>query len=156
MYENSPTLDADYGDGLSLTTNDTANLRKAGKWARFIAIFTMVMLGIIVLFLVLSGSTMLAMMGMGDAPGMGAALVPFLVFYGLMLAFAFYMMYLQYQFGANAMAAVDQGDRSAMSESLSALSKYYKIYGIILVIYLVLMGIGLLMAIIGGAFTAFG
>ena len=152
MYDSSSTLDQPYGSGPSLTVADSANLRKAGKWARFIAIFTMAFLGIVLLFLVLGGAGMLAYMGFNDAGPVGLIV---LLVYGLVLAFAFYMMYLQYQFGNSAMQAVDRNDSAAMSQSLAALGRYYKIYGLIMAIYVAFLGIGLLFGVLGGALTFF-
>ncbi|WP_116108544.1 hypothetical protein [Lewinella sp. IMCC34191] len=154
MYESSPTLDDNYGSGASLSTQDAANLRKAGKWARFIAIFSMAALGLVLLGMIVGGSTLLVSMGLGD--GAGAGMMVAFVFYGAFILFALYMLYLQYKFGSQAMQAVDNHDGAAMSESLAALSRYYKIYGIIMLVYLALMTIGIVFAVIGGAFAAFG
>ncbi|MGB3801997.1 MAG: hypothetical protein WA952_19410 [Lewinella sp.] len=154
MYESSPTLDDNYGNGTSLSSNDTANLRKAGKWARFIAIFSMVALGLVLLGMIIGGSSMLVAMGIGD--GGGAGVIGVLVLYGVFILFALYMTFLQYKFGSRAMQAVDTQDSAAMSESIGALSRYYKIYGVIMLVYLALMAIGIIFAIIGGAFAAFG
>ena len=152
MYDSNAPLDSSYGNGPSLSSADSANLRKAGKWARFIAIFTMAALGLFFVGLLIGGTAMLASMGLGDAGPAGFIII---VFYGLMIAFAIYMMYLQYQFGNSAMQAVDRNDGAAMSQSLAALGRYYKIYGVLMAIYLVLVGIVLVFGLLGGALSLF-
>ena len=153
MYDSSSPLDDNYGNGTSLSSNDAANLRNAGKWARFIAIFSMVGLGIVLVGLLVGGSTVLATLGIGEA---GGAAVGMMITYGLAILFGVYMTYLQYQFGNQAMQAVDRQDAGAMSDSLAALSRYYKIYGVIMAIYLGMVGIGLIFAVVGGVFAVFG
>ena len=148
MYDSNAPLDSSYGNGPALSSADTANLRKAGKWARFIGIVAMVGIGIFLFFLFVSGGTMIASMGLGDAGGLGVVV---LVIYGALMLFSLYMMYLQYQFGTQAVQAVDRDDNGALSQSLAALSKYYKITGVLMAIYLGIMALGIVFAVIGGA-----
>ena len=150
------TLDGGYGTGLNLSSEDTANLRKAGKWGRFLGIISMVFLGLIILAFIGFGSTMVAMMSGGQFGGGGGAATGLIVFYVALFAFSFYLVYLLYKFGAEAVTAVDNHDSVAMTKSLASLGRMLKIYGIITVIYFGMMGLGLLFAAIGGGMAAFG
>ena len=150
MYDSNAPLDHSYGTGPSLSSADAANLRNAGKWARFIAIVAMVGIGIFLFTLIVGGSSMAASMGLGDGAGIGLVV---LLIYGALMVFSLYLMYLQYQFGNHAMQAVDRSDGSALSQSLAALGRYYKITGVIMAIYLVLLAVGILFAILGGAMS---
>lgn len=149
------TLDGGYGAGLTLTSTDTANLRKAGKWGRFLGILSMVLIGLVILAFIGFGSTMIALMSGGQigAGGIGTVMIGC---YLLLLGFTFYLTYLLYKFGAEAVIAVDNGDGLAMTRSLASLGRLFKIYGIMTVIYLAFIGLSLLFALIGGGMAAFG
>ena len=143
------TLDGGYSTGLSLSSEDTANLRKAGKWGRFLGIISMVFLGLIILAFIGFGGTMVAMMSGGQFGGGGGAATGLIVFYVALFAFSFYLVYLLYKFGAEAVIAVDNHDSVAMTKSLASLGRMLKIYGILTVIYFGMMALGLLFAAIG-------
>ena len=148
----STTLDDGYGSGLSVDAAAAANLRKAGKWARFIGIVTMVFIGIGIVSLIAFGGTFFALfLGGGDAgAGMGAIMTPFLLIYVLLLAFFLYLTYLLYRFGVKAMATVDHGDAAALQEAFGSLGRLLKIYGILMIISLVFNVIGILGVVAGG------
>ena len=150
------TLDDGYGSGLSLTPTDAANLRKAGKWGRFLGIVSMVFIGLAILAFIGFGGTMLAMMTGGQIGGAGGAATAMVVFYVAAFGFGFYLVYLLYKFGAEAITAVDHGDGAAMTRSLASLGRMLKIYGIVTVIYFAFLGIGLLLALIGGGAAFLG
>ena len=150
------TLDSGYGGGLSLSTEDTANLRKAGKWGRFLGVVSMVFLGLAILAFIGFGATMLATMGLNEQAGIPAGATTFLIiFYVAVFVFSFYMVYLLYKFGTAAIEAVDRHDQLAMTKSFASLGRMLKIYGIITVIYLGFMALSLVLALIGGGFAAF-
>ncbi len=151
MYEHSTTLDSDYGGGLSLSGEDTANLRKAGKWGRVLGILSMAFMGLLLLFIVFFGGTFLALSGIGDVTGGGVAMTMVLGFYALVLLLFFYLSYLLYKFGADAVAAVDQGRADSMTTSLSSLARLFKIYGIISIVYLGFVALGAASMLFTGA-----
>lgn len=157
MYSESGTLDGGLGGGaaLALSTEDTANLRKAGKWARFIGIVTMVIVGLSLLFIIFAGSSFMALAGLGDVPGGASFGVFFVIIYGLILALGLYLAYLLFNFGKKAVTAVDQGSQIAMTESFGSLAKLYQIYGILMLIYVGFLALGVVGGIIGGAAAAF-
>ncbi len=140
------TLDSGYGSSLALSTTSAANLRKAGKWARFIGIFGLVIMGLTVIGLLFFGGTLLSLDSAGG--GLGAGLM--LLFYLPFVALGVYLVYLQYNFGSKAMEAVDNQSPQSMEVALASLSRYYKISGILLMVYLVLMVLGLIGMVIGG------
>jgi hypothetical protein len=150
------TLDSGYNVGLSLSSEDSANLRKAGKWGRFLGIVSMVALGLAILAFVGFGATLLATMGFSEQAGMPAGVTTFLViFYVAVFVFSFYMVYLLYKFGTAAIAAVDRHDQAAMTKSFASLGRMLKIYGIITVIYLGFMALSLVLTLVGGGIAAF-
>lgn len=151
------TLDGGYGGSLTIDSGTAANLRKAGKWARFIGIVTMVFIGLAVVAVVGFGSTFLAMaMGPTLGTGGGGFITGILGFYVLMLAIFFYLTYLLYNFGAKAMEAVDQQDGVAMNSSFSSLSRLLKIYGVLMIIQLAFTVIWFVGVAFAGGLAAFG
>ena len=150
MYENTTTLDSDYGGGLRLSAADTANLRKAGKWGRFLGILSMIFMALMILFIFLFGGTFMALSGMATDVGGGSAMVVFFVIYGAIFGLMFYLSYLLYKFGADAVTAVDQGNVAASSSALAALARLFKIYGILAIVYIAFFAVGLIASLASG------
>ncbi|MBB4079540.1 hypothetical protein GGR28_002165 [Lewinella aquimaris] len=138
--ERSSTLDDGYGSELTLTRQDAANLRKAGKWGRFLGIVSMAFVGIFLLVAVLFGGTFLALVGAtgGMAPfnGGGVLLTITLAVYAAIFLLLFYLSYLLYKFGAEATVGIDHGNSRAVSDALGALARLFKLYGILTIAYL--------------------
>ena len=154
----STTLDSDYGNGLTLSPTDTANLRKAGKWGRFLGIVSMVFCALAILLIIGFGGTMFASLAI-LSPELGAgggAVTALIVFYVAILAFSFYITFLLYKFGSEAVAAVDSGDAAAMTRSFASLARLLKIYGIITIVYLGFFGLTFLLGLVGGGLALFG
>lgn len=156
MVADSTTLDDGYSAGISLSSLDAANLRKAGKWARFVGIVYLVFTGLGILSFIFTGGSTLAMMTANDTIGLGAFIIPFIILYVLILGFTLYLVYLMYKFGSQAVEAVDNGNQPAMTQSFSALGRLYKILGILTVIYLVFMALIFVGAFLGGAAAFLG
>ncbi|MCP9237004.1 hypothetical protein [Lewinella sp. JB7] len=151
MFGNASTLDGDYSAELSLTRQDAANLRKAGKWGRFLGIVSMVFVGIFLILVVGFGGTMMTVFGLGAPEGTGVMMTIVLAFYAGILLLLFYLSYLLYKFGAEAVTAVDHTDARAVAGSLAALARLFKLYGILTIVYLAFTGVSLLTMLAAGA-----
>ena len=148
MTDYSSPLDADFATELNLSRQDAANLRKAGKWGRFLGIVSMVFIGITLLFVVFSGSTFLALAGMGDG---GVLVTVMLAVYAAAILLLFYLSYLLYQFGSRAVIAVDNSDPASTSQSLASLARLFKIYGILTIVYLGFFAFAMAASVFAGA-----
>ena len=145
-------LDSGMGTGsLSLSGLDLQNLRDAGKWARFLAIVSLVMMALAVLFFLIFGTTMMAFAGGGDA----AAMTIVLIFFLAVAALYIYPLIKLYQFGSKIMTAVDSGDGIAASESYAALRSMFKFMGILTIIFLALQALQIVIMLIVGVGSAF-
>ena len=145
------TLDSGYGSSLVIDPTAAANLRKAGKWARFVGIVSMVSIGLVVVLLVLFGGSFFALaLGTQAGGAAGGMIMGMVVLYGIFFAIVFYLTYLLYDFGAKALATVDRGDTMAMAESFASLGRLLKIFGILTIIQLIFTGIGVLSMVAGG------
>ncbi|PPK84601.1 hypothetical protein CLV84_3763 [Neolewinella xylanilytica] len=158
MYENPETLDDQYGNGAALPPEGSTNLRKAGKWGRFLGIVYMVSIGIGIGFIILFGGTAMTLAGMGSETGnpFASFMLPMLLFYGLFFAIMLYLAYLLYSFGAKAMLAVDQGDQTAMTASFGSLGRLFKILGILTIIQLAFMALSIVLFLFSGAAALLG
>ncbi|NJB87066.1 hypothetical protein GGR26_002843 [Lewinella marina] len=136
MLENSTPLDREYGRGPELLPQGAANLRKAGKWGRFLGVLSMAGIGFFLVVMVLFGGTFMAVSGLGAATGGGGFMTGVLVIYALVFLFLFYLSYLLYQFGSEAVAAVDNGSPQSVTDAFGALARLFKLYGILAIFYL--------------------
>jgi hypothetical protein len=150
MTEDFDTLDAGMGNtGLTLSSIDTANLRTAGKWGRFIAITGLAMIGFAMVSMLIFGGSMLATMGSSIMGGSGAFSL-ILVVYGLAFAVSIYLYWQLLQFSTNAIKAADQGNSAAMTASFTSLKTMFKILGVLLGILLGIYALTFVFAIFGG------
>ncbi|WP_116108545.1 DUF5362 family protein [Lewinella sp. IMCC34191] len=159
MYENTDPLDDRYGSGTALLPPEgSENLRKAGKWGRFLGIVSMVSIGIGIILMLLFGGTAMTMAGMGGETGnpFAAVILPVILFYGIFFAIMLYLAYLLYNFGAQAMQAVDRGDQAAMTTSFASLGKLLKILGILTIIQLAFMALSVAIFLFSGAAALLG
>ncbi|MGB3801998.1 MAG: hypothetical protein WA952_19415 [Lewinella sp.] len=158
MYDTTEPLDDRYGSGASLPPEGSQNLRKAGKWGRFLGIVSMVGIGLGIVFIFLFGSTAMAMSGMGGETGnpFASVMLPIILFYGFFFAIMLYLSYLLYSFGSKAMVAVDQGDDLAMVSSFGSLGRLFKILGILTIIQLAFMAISVALFLFSGAAALLG
>ena len=159
MYEHSAPLDDNYASGPGLPPAGSTNLRKAGKWGRFIGIVSMASIGFLLLMLVLFSGTIISTMDadpFGSAQGLAQWMAPMLVFYGLFFALFLYLAYLLYSFGSNAMTAVDRSDEQAITASFGALARLFKIMGVLTVIQLCFYALWIVFFLVSGAAAFLG
>ena len=158
MYEEPNMLDDNYAGGPGLPPEGSRNLRKAGKWGRFLGIVYMVFIGIGVLIMFLFGGTMMTIAGMGNPQGPNIAqfMLPMLLFYGVFFAIFLYLAYLLYNFGSKAMVAVDRGDETAITASFGSLGRLFKILGIVTIIQLAFTALSVVIFLFSGAAALLG
>ncbi|WP_116127135.1 hypothetical protein [Lewinella sp. IMCC34183] len=156
MYESSAPLDDRLGGGPGLPPAGSTNLRKAGKWGRFIGIVSMVGIGLGALTAIVFGGTLIGITGNSEFGGMMTAwLIPIVIVYGLLFALMFYLSFLLYQFGNNAIVAVETRNEDAIVTSFGSLARLLKILGIFTVIQLAFSALWFAGIFITGAFSLF-
>ncbi|MFT5997670.1 MAG: hypothetical protein ACI81P_000115 [Neolewinella sp.] len=152
MTDDYGTIDSGLAtNGVQLSSTDLSNLRTAGKWGRFIAIVTLVSIGLMVLGMLSFGGVILAALG-PELEGMGAAGGTFiLVIYAAIFALYIYPIVMLYKFSTNAIKAADGGNSVAASDAFTSLKSMFKFMGILLAIVLSLYALMFVLAMIGGA-----
>ena len=158
MYESTGSLDDHYASGPGLSPEGSQNLRKAGKWGRFLGIVYMVFIGIGIACMFFFGGTFLTMAGMGSdqGPNMTQVMLPLFLFYGVFFAIFLYLSYLLYSFGSKAMVAVDRGDETAVTDSFGSLGRLFKILGIVTIIQLAFTALSVALFLFSGAAALLG
>ncbi|WP_420458813.1 hypothetical protein [Neolewinella sp.] len=132
------TLDSGYGSGLMVDGPVAANLRNAGKWARFVGIALLIVIGLSLIPFLFTGTAAFSDPAFGP---IAAFATPFLIVVVAVTLFSLYLYYLVFDFGRKAMRAVDNNDQLAMQSSIASLSKLFSIIGILVVVYLVIIGV---------------
>ncbi len=157
MLENDNLLDTGHHNGPRLPPEGAANLRKAGKWGRFIGLVSMVSVGLVVVMLFLFSGTFIGVLSMSQ-PGLDIAawMLPLIIIYGLLFAVFLYLAYLLYNFGNKAMEAVDHGSAQAITTSFASLGRLLKILGIFTIIQLAFYALWMLMMVVGGTAAFLG
>ena len=133
-------------------------LSEAAKWARFLGIVGFVFVGFMVIGAVFMG-TFMNFMGRsqmpesGDNPFASGAASLAMAGYILLLALLYFFpsLYL-YQFGLKTQNALRQNEQFDLTAAFARLKSFFKFFGILTAIILVLYGAGLLMMLVFGAF----
>lgn len=132
--------------------NDRNHLRRAGKWAQFIAIVNFICLGlgfVGALIMLLAGGAMSA--AMSEVSKLPAGFMTgYSLFIILMLVLAFVLTLFLYRFASKTLSAIEQGNDAVMSEAFANLGKYFRLQGIILIVGFVLV---ILMLVLVSAFA---
>ena len=136
---------------ITLSNFDLQHLRTAGKWARFVAVVSLVFLALAVLFIVVFGATMLSYLPIGTLSGPGAFEgLLMLVVYGVMGALYIYVLIKLYQFGSKAVRGVDSTNYNLISDAVAALKSMFKVIGILTAVVLAFYVFSFLMLMISG------
>lgn len=152
MTDDYGTIDGGMAtSGIQLTATDLSNLRTAGKWGRFIAIVTLVSIGLMVLVMLFFGGTLLATAS-PEMAGLGAVgTTMILLIYGAMFALYIYPTVMLYKFSTNVIRAADSGNAVAASDAFASLKRMFKFMGILIAIVLGLYALMFVFMLIGGA-----
>ncbi|MBN8835283.1 MAG: hypothetical protein J0H76_12985 [Sphingobacteriales bacterium] len=133
-----------------------AHLKETAMWARFLGILGFIMSGFVFLFALFAGS-ILSRVQQSAGPYAGAE-NPFLsmgtgfitVLYIVLAIISFVFSYLVYQFGNRTKKGLLNTDQDNLNSGFSNLKILFRIYGIIVIIYLAFIALALLFGIIGG------
>jgi hypothetical protein len=121
--------------------DDRTHLRRAGKWAQFIAIVQFIGIGIGfigALITLLAGGV--AGASMSQIPGMPAGFfIWYPIFIILMLVLQFFLALFLIRFASRTLRAIEQGNDAVMTEAFANLGKYFRLMGIILIVTIALV-----------------
>jgi hypothetical protein len=143
---------------IDLTGHD--HLKETAKWTKFLGI-----LGLIVSVIIIIGSffigAIFAKLGstsidegtpnpMATLGAMGGVITAVYLFLGVLVFFI--SLYL-YKFGAKMKIALQNSDQAELNLSLKNLKFYFRIHGILAIIYLVIVALALIGIIVAAAFA---
>ncbi|MBK0401673.1 hypothetical protein I5M27_01670 [Adhaeribacter sp. BT258] len=133
-------------------------LSESAKWARFLGIVGFTFVGFMVVGAFFMG-TFMNFLGRnqtyeaGDNPFASGAASLAMAGYILLLALLYFFpsLYL-YQFGTKTQNALRRNEQFDLTAAFSRLKSFFKFFGILTAVFLVLYGAGLLMMLVFGAF----
>lgn len=132
---------------------DRAHLKTAAKWSKFLAIVQFICIGlmlVIALMMMLAGGVMKA--SMAEVPGWGDMPAGFFTGYGVVLILIMVLMFFitlyLYNFAVKTLKAIAEGNDAVMTEAFANLGKYFRIQGILLIIYFAFLALAFVVGII--------
>ncbi|EJL66796.1 hypothetical protein [Flavobacterium sp. CF136] len=131
-------------------------LKETAKWAYFLSIMGFIGIGLMVLLALFAGtlfSTMGSTLPGAIAMGGGSFGVIMGVFYFAFAAIYFFPVYYLNKFGTNAKRAFKENDSEALTKSFEYLKSHYKFIGIFTLSIMILYGLIIVFAILGGLFA---
>ncbi len=152
--ENSNLIDDQMNQELQLTEENKNDLKATAKWARFLAIVGFVMMGLVLVSIFAMSSFMALMLQetTGGIVGTGAILVFYLV---ILAIFIFPLLYL-YRFANQAILAIDTGNQTSLTSSLSNLKSMFKFWGIYTIVILGFYALALVGSLLFAGFASLG
>jgi uncharacterized membrane protein len=127
-------------------------LKETSKWAYFLSILGFIGVGLMAIIALFAG-TLFSTLG-STIPGMGAMGGSFGVligvFYFALAAIYFFPVYYLNKFATNAKRAFRENDSEALTNSFEYLKSHYKFIGIFTLSIMILYGLILVFAVIGG------
>ncbi|MFT4663461.1 MAG: hypothetical protein ACI8YQ_001034 [Polaribacter sp.] len=145
MDYNQP-LDSDFPGELAINGDIRIFLKEIAKWAQFLSIVGLAILGISLLSMVFMGTAMSAMLSSTIPGGSGIASL-FMLFYALFLGvFAFPMIY-SLRFALTTKAALKEDNQEALTLAFQYLKSHYKFWGISTSIFVIFYAIMLVINI---------
>ena len=127
-----------------------AHLHEAARWAKFLSIVGFIFSGFLLLASFFTGTLMTTLpVGYGMPVGLGGAIT---VIYILVAAFMFYLSLQVYRFGIKTKIGLLNDDQQSLSAGLGNLKMIFRIYGILVVIYLGVIVLALFSGIIAAMF----
>lgn len=140
-------------DILNLPLSDRAAnyLKEAARWARFLAIFGFVVMGIVLLAGVALTTYFSSVMASELGP-MGGAILPF-VYILFSLLYFFPCLYL-FRFARKTSSAVLASDMMLMEEGFRNLKAFFRYMGILLIVVLSFYALALVLGVAAAAFVS--
>lgn len=127
-------------------------LKETAKWAYFLSIIGFIGIGFLVIAALFAG-TLFSTLG-STVPGMGTMGGSFGlligIFYFAFAAIYFFPVYYLNKFATNAKRAFRENDSEALTNSFEYLKSHYKFIGIFTLSIMILYGLILVFAVIGG------
>lgn len=142
-----------------LTEEAKSVIASSCKWAKFLAVFGFVVMGLYILAIVVM---MLAVLVAGSAVSeltgfMSAAMFVAIMAVALVVSLIyFFPLFYLYNYAAKGAVAVRMGDGAAMTEAFVNLKRCFKFIGIMTVAAMAFYLLSVLIVIIVGAFAGFG
>ncbi|WP_448702008.1 hypothetical protein ACFGVR_06975 [Mucilaginibacter sp. AW1-3] len=142
----------EHGQGFALSFFAVSDLKKAAKWAKFLAIVGFVFTGLIAISAFSVGAIMSSV---AQFTPMGAALTAMstmlTIIYLIIAAVLFMINLFLYQFATRAIRAIESSDSGLMDGGMHRLQSFFKAMGIIMIIYLALIVLIIGFAVLGSA-----
>ncbi len=126
-------------------------LKETAMWARFLGIVGFIFSTLITIGAFFVGSFMAFMPTAGSMPAGVGGLVT--VIYLLIGALGFFISLQAYRFGTKTKSALLNDDQFALTAGLSNLKTMFKIYGIIIIIYLAIIALATVFGLLGALFN---
>ena len=135
-----------------LQINEPINfdLRKAASWLKFLSILNYVYMGLSILFtlIVIIFSIMIMSDRYGDT-GAGAIMLVLSLFFGVLYAVILYFSATYgIRFSSNINNALISNNQESMQKAFSSLGSYFKLHGILAIIYIILTILYILFVVI--------
>jgi hypothetical protein len=138
VMEKLVNMEEEYEEDLQLFTKDLDNLKKAGKWGKFISI---------VIALNTVGFGFFYWAGTITSGGYaGRTTKVYLLIYLLFFGLTIYFCTLLFQFSSKAISAVENESQDDLSNAFTALAMMFKTGGRLIIIYLLCIALTLLAA----------
>ncbi len=132
-----------------LRVDDTTelHLNEAAKWAKFLGIVGYIMSALIAVVAFVVPSMFSRMPMGGDVfGGMGIMIT---IIYLLLAVLGFALSYFMHKFGTGTRAGIMSQDQVSLNEGLLNLKRFFRLYGIIVCIYLGFVALGLIVSMFG-------
>src|ERR1700759_5102624 len=148
MEQNDSLLNTE----LHIDATSQSYLSEAAKWGNFLSIVGFVLSGLLAIVALFAGSIFSRVTTMygGGAGFIGAGFITIL--YLLIAALYFFMSLFLYRFSNKMKIALYANDQATLNDSFLNLKSLFKLWGILTIIYLVLIGLLFIIAIFGIAF----
>lgn len=142
-----------YEPTLHFSQEAARDLYKASKWALFLAILGFINVGLMILVAIafVMGIDFMTQ-GMEEMMALPSMTIYMAVFYLLIALIIFFPFYYLYRFATRADTGVADRDEHLLARSFSNLKSHYKFVGVLVIIILCLYLVGIIFAILGGAF----
>lgn len=122
------------------------HLVETAKWAKFLAIVGIILSSLLVLIALFAGTFMSMFIPNSEGQAGGAAMLS--VVYIIIAAIYFLTSLYLYRFGVKMQNALNSNDQELFNVALSNQRMFYRIIGIIMIIYLVIIVLAIVVALL--------
>lgn len=136
---------------LSIDPVTKLHLTETSRWARFLAIVSMIFLIIMIIFGVYTSTMMSRFETIGNASFTQSIGVSMAVMYVVVAVVAFFPILFMLRFANNMKKALAANDQNALNTSFQNLKIYFRYLGVITIIGLVLMALTIVLGVLTAA-----